>query len=85
LTRISSPSTQTRSLQAALHHALKEYFKGKKRLVKKGDLIAIPFDASSAALYSELEEMAKGEESSGGMDDSHTLYVLSSPLLYEVT
>lgn len=75
LARIASPVTQTRSLQAVLHNAVKDYFSGSRRLVKRGDLIAVVFGTGAAAVYSGLEELEKEKE--GAVPDYlSTLYVI---------
>ncbi|RAL61655.1 hypothetical protein DID88_002724 [Monilinia fructigena] len=44
LTKISTPASNERTLQNALFAGLKRHFAGRTRIVRKGDLIAIPID-----------------------------------------
>ena len=53
--RIASPYSNDRIYQPFFLHALKEYFDTQKRLVKKGDLIAVGMQAELARLVHERE------------------------------
>lgn len=44
IARVATPISTDRSYQTLFLHALKQYFEGKKRLVKEGDLIALEID-----------------------------------------
>ncbi|KAF7884865.1 hypothetical protein EAF00_010683 [Botryotinia globosa] len=44
LMKISTPASNERTLQNALFAGLKKYFSQKRRIVRKGDLIAVPID-----------------------------------------
>ncbi|EDN96515.1 hypothetical protein SS1G_01441 [Sclerotinia sclerotiorum 1980 UF-70] len=44
LMKISTPASNERTLQNALFAGLKKHFAGKTRIVRKGDLIAVPID-----------------------------------------
>lgn len=48
--RVASPYSNDRTYQPFFLHALKDYFEGQKRLVKKGDLIAVGLHAELATL-----------------------------------
>lgn len=58
LTKVATPMTTSRELQATLFSSLKQHFETSKRVVKRGDLIAIPVD----------EELAKTTASSIGSE-----------------
>ncbi|KIJ27843.1 hypothetical protein M422DRAFT_235875 [Sphaerobolus stellatus SS14] len=53
--RVASPYSNDKTYQPFFLNALKDYFEGKKRLVKKGDLIAVPLEI-------ELAKLAHGRE-----------------------
>ncbi|KAK6608498.1 peroxisomal biogenesis factor 6 [Botrytis cinerea] len=44
LMKISTPASNERTLQNALFAGLKKYFSQKRRIIRKGDLIAVPID-----------------------------------------
>ncbi|ESZ90318.1 hypothetical protein SBOR_9298 [Sclerotinia borealis F-4128] len=46
LMKISTPASNERTLQTALFAGLKKHFAGRTRIVRKGDLIAVPMDES---------------------------------------
>lgn len=50
IARIASPHASDRSFQPLFLRALKSYFQGKKRLVKKGDVMAVPIWLEQAKL-----------------------------------
>ncbi|MDI1491244.1 MAG: peroxisomal assembly protein [Ramalina farinacea] len=52
LLRVSTPLSTERALQNGLFMALKQHFERARRIVKQGDLIAIPFDMRASRLLS---------------------------------
>ncbi|KAI5857850.1 P-loop containing nucleoside triphosphate hydrolase protein [Tricharina praecox] len=63
LLRIASPTSTDRALQPSLLLQLKSYFESCRRLVKKGDLIAVSIDEVLArSLYGEVSEDGVTEE-----------------------
>jgi len=63
LLRIASPTSTDRALQPSLVLQLKSYFESCRRLVKKGDLIAVSIDEVLArSLYGEASEDGVAEE-----------------------
>ena len=63
LLRIASPTSTDRALQPSLLLQLKSYFESCRRLVKKGDLIAVSIDEVLArSLYGETSEDGVTEE-----------------------
>ncbi|EIN07593.1 AAA-domain-containing protein [Punctularia strigosozonata HHB-11173 SS5] len=48
IARVASPASVSKTLQPIFFRGLKEHFDGKKRLVKQGDLIAIPICTDAA-------------------------------------
>lgn len=50
IARIASPHASDRSFQPLFLRALKTYFQGRKRLVKKGDIMAVPIWLEQAKL-----------------------------------
>ncbi len=61
LARIASPASMDRSLQKSFLQSLKRYFAGTRRIVKKGDLIAIGI--STAPLFETVEDEDAKEDS----------------------
>jgi peroxin-6 len=53
--RVASPISTDRTYQLLFLHSLKNYFGVKKRLVKKGDLIAIGVDTDSVCRVVEID------------------------------
>jgi peroxin-6 len=53
--RVASPYSNDCAYQPFFLRALKEYFDGQKRLIKKGDLIAVGIQAELARLIKERE------------------------------
>lgn len=60
LLRISTPLSTERALQNGLFMALKQHFERARRIVKQGDLIAIPFDVRASRLLS--PKVPEGED-----------------------
>ncbi|KAG8899708.1 peroxisomal assembly protein, partial [Tulasnella sp. 403] len=64
IARIASPHASHRSFQPLFLRALKRYFQGKKRLIKKGDLIAVPIWLEQAKLVNtDSSNSGNGENS----------------------
>ena len=53
LLRISTPLASERSLQTGVFTALKQHFESKRRIVRQGDLIALPVDTSMNRLVAQ--------------------------------
>lgn len=56
LARIASPVSTDRSFQPLFLRVLKAHFDGTKRIVKKGDIIAVTIDTDSAYEAQEVDE-----------------------------
>ncbi len=54
LLKIATPLTTSREMQSTLFSGLKNYFESKRRMLKKGDLIAIPVDQDLAKATASL-------------------------------
>lgn len=78
--RVASPFSNGRLYQPFFLHALKEYFDGRKRLVKKGDLIAVPLMPEIAQLAKALEneEMQASEKQENDNADNNSDLIASS-------
>ncbi|KZV91614.1 AAA-domain-containing protein, partial [Exidia glandulosa HHB12029] len=50
IARVASPASTDRTLQPLFLRALRSFFAGRKRLVKKGDLVAVKIDRTHASL-----------------------------------
>ena len=61
LLRVSTPLSTERALQNGLFMALKQHFERARRIVKQGDLIAIPFDMRASRLLSS-NQVPEGED-----------------------
>ena len=70
LLRISTPLTTERALQNGLFTALKHHFQARRRLVKQGDVIAVPFDAQMSRF---LASSAQGPESENELEEALSL------------
>ena len=53
LLRVSTPLSTERALQAGLFTALKQHFESKRRILRQGDLIALPVDLSISRLLAQ--------------------------------
>lgn len=62
LARMLTPLTQDPALQAILFNALKTHFERRKRLVKIGDVIAIPIDEDLARITSSAQTEQNADE-----------------------
>jgi len=51
IARVASPVAVDRAYQTLFLHSLKSFFDSDKRLVKNGDIIAIPLDTDAANHY----------------------------------
>jgi peroxin-6 len=49
--RVASPVTTQRKYQPIILRALRKYFDGERRLLTKGDLIAVPVDVSNVNIF----------------------------------
>jgi peroxin-6 len=74
--RISTPLSTERSLQTGIFTALKQYFESKRRIVRQGDIIALPVDTSVSRLLAQpagaSEVDHEVEELLGLPSDEHT-------------
>ncbi|KAG8804311.1 peroxisomal assembly protein, partial [Serendipita sp. 399] len=62
LARIASPVTVQKRFQPTIFHALKNYFQFSRRLLKKGNILAIPISTSNDALAEGLMENGSTHE-----------------------
>lgn len=62
IARIASEHSMQKKYQPLFISALKEYFKISKRILKQGDLIAIPIDASKSLFLFREGENGNGNE-----------------------
>jgi len=67
--RVASPVTTQRKYQPILLRALRNYFEGKRRLLKKGDLIAVAVDVSNAAIFEDGLYGAEGRAKQESLDE----------------
>lgn len=67
--RVASPVTMQRKYQQILLRALRKYFDGKRRLLKKGDLIAVPVDVSNATIFEDRLDGADGRAKQESLDE----------------
>lgn len=83
LARIASPTSEQKRYQPLVIHALRRYFKDGARILKKGDLLALPVSLGSAALLEGLiDEDSKRTHSS---DDLLNRYVFRPTVALELT
>ena len=79
---MASPITTQRKYQLIVLRALRKYFEGKRRLLVKGDLIAIAVDASKSSIFEDgldrVEVKAKQESLDEIMDLSVLPHILGS-------
>ena len=61
--------TTQRKYQPILLRALRNYFEGKRRLLKKGDLIAVAVDVSNAAIFEDGLYGAEGRAKQESLDE----------------
>lgn len=54
--RVASPASTQRAYQPLFLDSLKAFFEDKKRLVKKGDIIAVSIDSQRVSLFAEPED-----------------------------
>ena len=59
--RVSTPLSTERALQSGIFAALKQHFEQKRRIVRQGDLIALPIDVSTSRLLAQPAGGAEGE------------------------
>jgi peroxin-6 len=66
---VASPITTQRKYQPILLRVLRKYFDGKRRLLKKGDLIAVAVDDSNSAIYEGGLDGAEGKAKQESLDE----------------
>ncbi|KAF4578683.1 peroxisomal assembly protein [Pleurotus pulmonarius] len=81
IARVATPISTDRSYQPLFLYALKQYFEGKKRLVKEGDLIALEIDTD---LSWRIADAQKTEVSSPDDDEPSSTYPCTPPRANEV-
>lgn len=74
VTRVASPLTTQRKFQPLLLRALRKYFDGKRRLLKKGDVIAVTVDVSNSTIF---EDGSDGAEGRAKQENLHEIIDLS--------
>ena len=67
--RVASRVTTQRKYQPVLLRALRKYFDGKRRLLKKGDLIAVAIDVSNATIFEDGLDGAEGRAKKESLDE----------------
>ncbi|MCJ1279170.1 peroxisomal assembly protein [Puttea exsequens] len=70
--RVSTPLSTERALQTGIFAALKQHFESKKRILRQGDMIALPIDVEASRL------LAQPAASSDAYPDLDELLALSS-------
>ena len=79
---MASPVTAQRKYQPIVLRALRKYFEGKRRLLVKGDLIAVAVDTSKSSIFEDgldsIEVKTKQESLDEIIDLSVLLRVLGS-------
>jgi peroxin-6 len=75
--KVASPVTTQRKYQPILLRALRKYFDGKRRLLKKGDFIAVAVDVSNAAIFEDGLDGAEGRAKQESLDEIIDLSVFS--------
>jgi hypothetical protein len=58
--RIASPSTVNKAYQHIFLQSLKKYFEFRTRLIRYGDIIAVPLDTGEDHLVEKLNELVNG-------------------------
>ncbi|KAG8958992.1 peroxisomal assembly protein [Tulasnella sp. 419] len=66
--RIASPHATQKAYQSLFLHALKQHFQGKRRLLKKRDIIALPISLERAELLGTLDSSDEGGQQKGEDD-----------------
>ncbi|KLO07022.1 AAA-domain-containing protein [Schizopora paradoxa] len=82
LARIASPESIDRSHQKSFLQSLKRYFAGTKRIVKKGDLIAVGI--STAPTFDSIEDEDTKEDTSAVVEDAEDDDVQPDSLVFFV-
>ena len=59
--RVSTPLSTERALQSGIFAALKVHFEKKRRIVRQGDLVALPIDVGTSRLLAQPAGGAEGE------------------------
>lgn len=75
--RVASPVTTQRKYQPIILRALRKYFEGKRRLVVKGDLIAVAVDAASSSIFEDDFDGSEVKTKQESLDEIIDLSVLS--------
>lgn len=70
--RVSTPLSTERALQSGIFAALKQHFEKKRRIVRQGDLVALPIDVGTSRL---LAQPAGGAEAEADVEELLTLSV----------
>ena len=68
--RVSTPLSTERALQSGIFAALKQHFEKKRRIVRQGDLVALPIDVGTSRL---LAQPAGGPEPEADVEELLTL------------
>ena len=68
--RVSTPLSTERALQSGIFAALKQHFEKKRRIVRQGDLVALPIDVGTSRL---LAQPAAGAEAEVDVEELLTL------------
>jgi len=74
--KVASPVTTQRKYQPIILRALRKYFEGRRRLLRKGDLIAVAVDASNANIFEEGLDGAEVRARRENLDEIIDLSVL---------
>ena len=64
--RVSTPLSTERALQSGIFAALKQHFEKKRRIVRQGDLVALPIDVGTSRL---LAQPASGAEAEADIEE----------------
>jgi hypothetical protein len=76
IVRVASPVSTQRKYQPIILRALRKYFEGKRRLLVKGDLIAVAVDTSNASIFEDGLDGAEVKTKQESLDEIIDLSVL---------
>ena len=80
IVRISTPLSTERALQSSIFASLKQHFERKRRVLRQGDLIALPIDVSASRL---LAQSAGGIDTDADVEELITLSLEDKTSIYQ--